>query len=152
MSGGTSPTYAYGTVAREPTLVARWGAALVAGSLDRQVVSAAPRRQSRLLAAHIARLTSRRERTELVRALEAVLRRSQEGQPIRSTRVAPHCRDVGEAQALISAVVERLASATPVDPRGTARLRMLLADGSGPLYREQPGSLIAPLHSVIGAL
>jgi len=39
-----------------------------------------------------------------------------------------------------------------VRARGMARLRMLLSDGTGPLYRAGRGSLAAELRGVLAAL
>jgi len=39
-----------------------------------------------------------------------------------------------------------------VHPRGMARLRMLLTDGTGPLYDGGSGSLAAELRAVAAAL
>ena len=42
----------------------------------------------------------------------------------------------------LAAVVDHLDGAAPVDAHGVARIRNLLADGTGPLYREpRPGHL-----------
>jgi len=46
----------------------------------------------------------------------------------------------------------RLHAPVPVRARGIARLRMLLSDGTGPLYRPGRGSLGAALLGVLAAL
>ena len=53
---------------------------------------------------------------------------------------------------LIEAVHDRLADPFPVRSRGMARLRILLSDGSGPLYRTGQGTLTAALRGVLAAL
>ncbi len=45
-----------------------------------------------------------------------------------------------------------LHSPRPVRARGMARLRMLLSDGRGPMYRNGRGSLAAELRGVLAAL
>jgi hypothetical protein len=45
-----------------------------------------------------------------------------------------------------------LHSPRPVRARGVARLRLLLSDGTGPLYRSGRGSLAAELRGVLAAL
>ena len=57
-----------------------------------------------------------------------------------------------EAADLIDRVEKRLLTHHGVSPRGTARLRRLLADWSGPLRRHGSGSLSAELRAVLTAL
>ena len=59
---------------------------------------------------------------------------------------------VWEAADLIDRVEKRLLNHHGVSPRGTARLRRLLADWSGPLRRHGSGSLCAELRAVLTAL
>ena len=60
---------------------------------------------------------------------------------------------VRRARAELRAVVERLAADGPVDVRGVARVRRLLADGTGPLYRESaPDQLRNELRAVLAAM
>jgi hypothetical protein len=53
---------------------------------------------------------------------------------------------------VISAVCNRLEDPFPVRARGVARLRILLSDGRGPLYRTGRGTLGAALRGVLAAL
>ena len=53
---------------------------------------------------------------------------------------------------LIDTVTLRLHSPRPVDARGMARLRLLLSDGTGPLYVAGRGDLIGSLRAALAAL
>ena len=49
--------------------------------------------------------------------------------------------------------MERLVAPGPVDVRGVARVRNLLADGAGPLYQESTAHRLAPeLQSALAAM
>jgi len=57
------------------------------------------------------------------------------------------------ARAELEAVVGRLVAPGPVDVRGVARIRNLLSDGTGPLYRESgPGHLRDELVAALRAM
>jgi hypothetical protein len=102
--------------------------------------------------AHYHRLTSRRERTDLARSLALAVRDAVEGPDALRPRTPVLRSAVLEQQDLIEDIRRRLASPEPVRARGTARLRLLLADGRGPLYRSGAGSLNAALRGVLAAL
>jgi hypothetical protein len=100
-------------------------------------------------------LVSSTSRWKLARALEhlsAVARRSPDSCPSR----VPICAEaVREAQAHLRALTDRLESQTLVAPRGIAMLRLLLADGCGPLYgrgQDRQHSLPTVLQAVQAAL
>ena len=67
---------------------------------------------------------------------------------------APVCRGtVQQSRAELTAVAGRLAASGPVGVRGVARLRTLLADGTGPLYQPAaPEGLHHELGHVLAAL
>jgi hypothetical protein len=76
------------------------------------------------------------------RALAAELR-----ELVPRARRVPHPLDNGvcvcavgvlEAHEAISELADRLDGWEPVEPRGVARVRLLLRDGTGPLYSESP--------------
>jgi hypothetical protein len=141
-----------GLVAREPSVVARVGAGLIAGRLDQQIEDGAPVAPNTMLAAHTARLTSRRERSALTAKLRAVVEQSLGPQLPWSGRIPPHRGNVAAAMPLITAVMARLDGPQPILPRGTARLRLLMSDGTGPLYSGRNGSLSGALQAVLAAL
>lgn len=117
--------------------------------LDAQIEIGAPIMPGSALAAHAVRITSFREREQLARALRSTLR--DEHNPF-SARVPVDRAAVRSAEPLIDEVALRLHTPLPVRVRGMARLRLLLADGRGPLYRTGHGSLIAQLRGVLAAL
>jgi hypothetical protein len=117
--------------------------------LDAQIDSGAHIGPGGALAAHATRITSTREREQLARALRSAL--SDEHNPL-SLRVPVNRAAVSSAAPLIDEVALRLHAPQPVRVRGMARLRLLLADGRGPLYRTGRGSLNAQLRGVLAAL
>jgi hypothetical protein len=101
---------------------------------------------------HIARLTSTRERQQLARALRACVRDARAGRAPWSSRIPVHRAGVLAAECVVDDVTLLLHSPRPVRARGIARLRLLLSDGAGPLYKPGSGSLIAELRGVLAAL
>jgi len=135
-----------------PSLAARLRAHLFASRLDREVDAGAVVVPGTPLAAHVARITAMRHRHTLAcglrRAVDAAgsTRRGVGAPfPIHSDRVQG-CRSE------IDHITLLLQSPRPVHPRGIARLRMLLTDGTGPLYDGGSGSLAAALRAVVAAL
>jgi hypothetical protein len=63
-----------------------------------------------------------------------------------------HSEAVHHASGVIDEVCDRLVDPFPVRVRGMARLRILMSDGLGPLYRSGRGTLTAALHGVLAAL
>ena len=53
----------------------------------------------------------------------------------------------------LQAVIDRLVAAGPVSVRGVARVRCLLADGTGPIYRESaPDRLRDELRAALAVM
>lgn len=134
------------------SMATRLRARALAGRLDRQVESGMVAEPGSPLALHTARLTSAHERERLARALRhaaAQAHRQPCGIPVHvavDDRRITLCRDV------IDEITLLLHSPRPVHARGMARLRNLLSDGGGPLYRHGSGSLAAQLRGVLAAL
>jgi hypothetical protein len=127
---------------------------LFAGRYDRQIDLGATVVPGTPLAAHHVRLASRRERKGLAAALTLVLQDAGllpgPGGP--AGRV-PICADVVRQSAdTVDDVLARLAGPLPVRARGMARLRILLSDGRGPLYRTGPGTFAAAMRGVLAAM
>ena len=105
------------------------------------------------LAAHAARLTSVAERHTIARALRRAVRDANDDTgATRSGRVPMHRANIASAEALIAQVALRLQVPHPVNARGMARLRQLLSDGTGPLYRYGSGDLAGRLNTALAAL
>ncbi len=69
-----------------------------------------------------------------------------------SSRIALNVPNITAAQDRIDQVTLRLHSPRPVTSRGVARLRVLLADGAGPMYRYGRGDLEGRLGAALAAL
>ena len=101
---------------------------------------------------HAARLSSGAERHAVARALRRAVRDAKDTRATRSGRVPMHRANIASAEALIDEVTRRLHAHHPVSPRGMARLRQLLSDGAGPLYRHGCGDLAGRLSAALAAL
>ncbi len=131
---------------------ARLSARLFAARYDGEVEAGIVPVGGTPLAVHWTRLTSERERRDLGIALCAAVRDAHSSQGHRSPRAPVHAAAVRQATGVIDEVLGRLTGATPVRARGMARLRLLLADGRGPLYRKGQGTLTAAMRGVLAAL
>ncbi len=127
-------------------------ARLRTAALDEQLATGASPESSVALALHAGQLCRPQQRRVLARSLIEIARSCDAPAPRRLK--APVCRHgVTRARPELAAVVERLAAAGPVDVRGVARIRNLLADGTGPLYHEaRPGHLRDELRAALRAM
>ncbi|WP_445165243.1 hypothetical protein ACTXG7_15025 [Mycolicibacterium sp. Dal123E01] len=121
------------------TLASRLRARLFAGRLDREAEVGLVPLPGSSLAVHLARLASAEERHTLAHELRHLLT------DLHPERLAA-CRGV------IDDITLLLHSPRPMRARGMARLRILLSDGTGPLYRNGRGSPAAALRGVLAAL
>ena len=135
-----------------PSVRARMTARLRARRFDRALAVGVPAPAGSALAAHAARLTSVTERQAVARALHRAVPDAKDTRATRSGRVPLHRANIASAQALIDQVRLRLHVPHPVGARGMARLRQLLSDGTGPLYRHGSGDLAARLGAALAAL
>ena len=140
-------------VARADTSFSAWlGAKMFTRRLDREVEAGVPVPVGTALAVHVARLTSMREREQIARALQMLVRDARAGSWGLSSRVRAHRASILPVVDLIDEATMRLVSQRPVRPGGMARLRLLLTDGTGPLYNADRGSLSAQLRGALAAL
>jgi hypothetical protein len=110
----------------------RVAARLHAWDLDRALAEGASPDSSVSLALHAARLYRPSHRSGLahtVRGLATIAARP------RRLKAPVSSRAVVEAAHELEAVAARLAAPGPVEVQGVAKVRSLLADGAGPLYR-----------------
>ena len=63
-----------------------------------------------------------------------------------------HADNIAAAEDVIDAITLRLHSPRPVSARGMARLRVVLSDGCGPMYRYGRGDLSGRLGAALAAL
>jgi hypothetical protein len=123
-----------------------------ANKFDRMLAVGMPAPNGSALAVHAARLTSVEEREAIARSLRrSVDDAGNRGAPV-SSRIPLNVPNITAAQDRIDEVTLRLHSPRPVAPRGIARLRMLLADGAGPMYRYGRGDLDGRLGAALAAL
>lgn len=137
------------TPRRHQSVGARIRVRMLAARLDRQIEAGTCAVVTPALAAHVQRITSRAEREKLAGALR-VTRCAPSGTVV--FQVPVHAAAVCGAAEWIDELIARLSGPSAVAARGMARLRILLADGSGPLYRPGPGTLTAALRGVLAAL
>jgi hypothetical protein len=134
------------------SLLARVRARLRADQYDRMLAVGVAAPAGSALAVHQARLTSAAEREAVARALRQVARDARSDRAPMSSRIPVNAPNIVGAADVIDAVTVRLHSPRPVGARGVARVRRLLADGSGPLYRYGSGDLTGRLGAALAAL
>lgn len=134
------------------TVTARLRARLFAGRLDRDVEDGVAPHPGGPLAIHMARLTSIPEREALARSLRQAVADLHRERPAFSSHVPVHPQRLATCRDVVDDITLRLHAPQPVRARGMARLRILLSDGTGPLYRSGRGSLAAELRGVLAAL
>ncbi len=135
-----------------PSMRSRLTARLLAGRLDGLLAVGVPAPAGSALAAHEARLTSSAEREAIARSLRATVADARGRGLLLSSRVPLHVPNIAAAEDVIDAVTLRLHSPRPVSARGMARLRQILGDGTGPLYRYGRGDLRGRLGAALAAL
>lgn len=140
------------TAPRRPSLAARVTARLRAYHLDRQLAVGVPAPAGSALAVHQARLTSVAEREAIARALRRAVHDADTGVAPLSSRIPLHPINIAAAEDLIDTIALRLHSPRPVSARGMARLRLVLSDGCGPMYRFGDGDLRGRLGAALAAL
>ena len=158
----TKGNYQYDTIVQDvalpsiatpdtPPLLTRLRARATAAKLDRKVVSGAVPTPGGTLEAHVARLTSVRERESVARAFRHLLNVG-ETRSRALLRVPMLSRQINGCRAVVDDITMRLHSPRPVRAEGMARLRMLLSDGTGPMYCDGGANLDAELRTALAAL
>jgi len=135
-----------------PSLVSRLTARLRAGRLDRLIAVGVPAPAGGAQAAHEARLVSMAEREAIARSLRTAVADARGRGLLMSSRVPLHVPNITAAADMIDAVTLRLHSPRPVSARGMARLRQILSDGTGPMYRYGRGDLRGRVGAALAAL
>jgi hypothetical protein len=130
----------------------RLTARLRTAALDRALAAGTSPESSVALAVHAEHLHNGAQRSLLARSLRRVGASSEA--PSFQHRHAPFDREaVRRARAELDALAARLASSEPLDARGVARVRTLLADGTGPLYgQHEPERLRRELVATLASL
>jgi hypothetical protein len=117
----------------EPSASARLLARVFSHRADRALIDGADPSASPVLAARAARLGAARTRSELARALEALVRAAQG--PQRRWWALSSPTSVLANSSELHALASLLDSGAPVYARGVAAVNQLLSDGTGPAYQ-----------------
>jgi hypothetical protein len=126
-----------------------WGAAW----LDRELASGVSPQTSEALAIRARRITGQRIRANVANGLIRALFSAEDAAPGFTAAERAQHREVLAARTVIAALDRRLCAPEPVAPRGMAMLQVLLAKGTGPLYRPgEPGALGDQLRAAAAAL
>jgi len=121
-------------VATRPSLRDRVTALLRRGRLDRALADGAGPESSPALALRARRLTDISNRRAIADALRGIVRQAQRVPSPSYIRVSPcHRRVKGSSRDLVQ-LADALSRPGPVAPCGVAQARLLLTDGTGPLY------------------
>jgi hypothetical protein len=121
-------------------------------ALDRELAAGASPESSVALAVHARYLCRPEQRRLLARSLTEIGAASEAAAASR-LRAPLALHALTRARGDLAAVIDRLVAAGPVDVRGVARIRNLLADGTGPLYREaRPWQLREELLAALRAM
>jgi hypothetical protein len=136
----------------EESIATRVIAELFATRFDKQLVAGAAPDPGSALAAHVSRLVSAGERRKLAETLRRSVSESYSRHEPMSARIPVDRSGVTAAVGLIDQVESRLLAPRPVSAHGVARLRLLLSDGTGPMYWSGGGDLGAELRTVLAHL
>jgi hypothetical protein len=133
-----------------PGRAARLGARLLAAGLDVRLAAGADPGGSALLAARAAALASRPSRGHLAQGLERVV--DAVHRPRRRWWSVVGEDPIPANAAALAGLSSLLQSDRPLYARGVAALSVLVSDGTGPLYRGDPGTLARALRDVSEAM
>lgn len=141
--------------ATDVSVLSRASARLFAARYDQQIESGVAVVAGTPLAAHYARVAARRERQDMAEALTQLLReagRRLPGGGRANMRVPIRTDAVQQSAEVVEDVLVRLLGPLPIRARGMARLRTLLSDGRGPVYRSGQGTFAAAMPGVLAAM
>lgn len=135
----------------------RWRDRLVvrarAASLDQELAAGASPESNVALAVHAGHLCEPGHRRQLARSLMRIAAAAADEPTVRRVRTPVCGPAVRRARGELAAVAVRLGATGPVGVHGVARVRTLLSDGTGPLYRSgPPEQLRHELNAVLVAL
>ena len=142
---------------QRPSPIARLTARVRAGRYDRLLSVGVTPEPGSPLAAHCARLTSTTERHAIARSLRRAVRDAHDHTATTSSspipaRIPVNVANISAAEGLIDRVTQRLHSRRSISAVGMARLRLVLSDGAGPLYRFGQGDLPGRLGAALAEL
>lgn len=123
-----------GVVARRARLRERLAARWRAGSIERRLARGAAPESDAALALRAQALVGTCFRRALAREVQRVVVDARGRHAWLARQVPTRRREILAVADELEAVVERLRGPEPVSARGVAQVRVLLTDGSGPLY------------------
>jgi hypothetical protein len=136
--------------------VRRWdrlAARALASSLDRQLAAGRSPESTHLLATRAAQLASVAVRRELVRNFDHLLELVERTAAAPGARVLASREAIAEAEPDLREMLTKLATPLPTSARGVAMARILLTDGTGPLFRPRcPTNLRRAVQDAIAQL
>lgn len=122
-------------------------------ALDRELAEGWAPESCRALARRARALTRPDVREQLARSLRRLERDASRPAAPRICRAPVERDEIEDASYELRLLASRLTAPSQVAPRGVAQVRLLLSDGSGPLYqRRRPGELAAAARDAISAL
>jgi hypothetical protein len=130
-------------VAERPRLRDRLAARLLAHRLDLALADGVSPETNAALALRAQRLTEPDRRWSTAGALRRIVRDARRDRRARLGRVSPNWRAVKAASRALSDLADTLDDPGPVAAAGVALARLLLTDGTGPLYRRGSGELLS---------
>jgi len=140
-----------GVYAQAVSVRQRVAAHLSGERLDRALAAGDPPESSVLLAWRAQELTATSTRQVLASSVRRILHAAAEPPP-RWHAYGPVARwdHIGAVRRELEQLVVQLLAPAPVSARGVAQVRLLLTDGTGPLYRPRSGSQLR--RSVLAAV
>lgn len=121
-------------LARRPRLRDRLSALLRARWLDRALAQGTPPEASAALALRAQRLTEPEQRASIARELRRIMREAGVSRRPEFARIKPSQGRVLGAREDLRRLADMLEDPGPVAASGVAQARILLTDGTGPLY------------------
>ncbi len=130
-------------VVERPRLRDRLAAHWLAYRLDLALAGGVSPETSAPLALRAQRLTEPDRRWSIAGALRRIVREAHDGRRGRIGRVRANPNAVNAASGALSELADTLADPGPVAAGGVALARLLLTDGTGPLYTPDCGNLLS---------
>jgi hypothetical protein len=124
-------------VIRPPRIRDRLVVRLDPRRLDRALASGTPPEASAPLALRAQQLTEPEERGSIARELRRIIRESRETRRPTLSRIVPNRARISAARDVLIRLAEMLEEPGPVAAGGVAQARILLTDGTGPLYNSE---------------
>ncbi|MFL5866797.1 MAG: hypothetical protein ACJ766_06830 [Thermoleophilaceae bacterium] len=121
--------------------------------MDRELAEGWAPESCRALARRARALTRPDVREQLARSLRRLERDASRPAAPRICRAPVERDEIEDASYELRLLASRLTAPSQVAPRGVAQVRLLLSDGTGPLYqRRRPGELAAAARDAMSAL